>query len=348
MLLLNLTKWIVKNKPNFSVSVLLVKGGDLELEFKKVTKTYILNVNNEFNNYLSNTIDKIYQRIRILHYKWDIVFSNTIVNGEVLKLLVNKKIKIVSYIHELKKSIDIYNTKGMVEDTLKLSSYFFCGSNMVRDTLIHDFKVSPNVTSVVNSFIDFNKYKYSKKLSKNKDLRKALNISLTTTVVGMIGTSDHRKGYDIFLETARKMKNNDVHFVWVGAEDETSIQNDLNLSLIAPCKNYLEYYHLFDVFYLSSREDPYPMVLVEASAFGIPIICFKNTGGAQEFVDKKVGFISPFLKTNPVESYLQKVIDNKNLKNKNSTYIKEKSKKKHDININAEFMFFKISEILQW
>jgi glycosyltransferase involved in cell wall biosynthesis len=348
MLLLNLTKWIVKNKPNFSVSVLLVKGGDLELEFKKVTKTYILNVNNEFNNYLSNTIDKIYQRIRILHYKWDIVFSNTIVNGEVLKLLVNKKIKIVSYIHELKTSIDIYNTKGMVEDTLKLSSYFFCGSNMVRDTLIHDFKVSPNVTSVVNSFIDFSKYKYSKKLSKNKDLRKALNINLTTTVVGMIGTSDHRKGYDIFLETARKMKNNDVHFVWVGAEDETSIQNDLNLSLIAPCKNYLEYYHLFDVFYLSSREDPYPMVLVEASAFGIPIICFKNTGGAQEFVDKKVGFISPFLKTNPVESYLQKVIDNKNLKNKNSTYIKEKSKKKHDININAEFMFFKISEILQW
>jgi len=90
------------------------------------------------------------------------------------------------------------------------------------------------------------------------------------------------------------------------------------------------------------------MVIVEASAFGIPIICFKNAGGAQEFVDKKVGFISPFLDTNAVESYLQKVIGNKNFKNKNSAYIKEKSKKSHDININGEEIFSKIHEIYLW
>ena len=348
MLLLNLTKWLVVQKPNISVSVLLVKGGDLEIEFKKITNTYILNINNEFDSFILDTIDKLHQRTRIFRYKWDVIFSNTIVNGEVLKYFMHKKTKIVSYIHELKQSIDIYNTKGMVEGTLKNSNYFFCGSNIVRDTLIHDFKVSPNLTSVVNSFIDFSKYNYSKNPSINKDLRKKLNISLTTTVVGMIGTSDYRKGYDIFLETARKMKNNDVHFVWVGSDDEKSFQKDLNLSLIKPCENYLEYYHLFDIFYLSSREDPYPMVIVEASAFGIPIICFKNAGGAQEFVDKKVGFISPFLNTNAVESYLQKVIDDKKLKNKNSAYIKEKSKKSHDININGQEIFSKIQEIYLW
>lgn len=348
MLLLNLTKWLVAKKPNISVTVLLVKGGDLEIEFKKTTKTYILNINNEFDNFILDTIDKLHQRTRIFLYKWDVIFSNTIVNGEVLKYFVHKKTKIVSYIHELKKSIDIYDKKGKVEGTLKSSNYFLCGSNMVQNTLIHDFKVSPNITSVVNSFIDFNKYNYNKNSAKNKDLRKKLNISSTTTVVGMIGTSDYRKGYDIFLETARKMKNNDVHFVWVGSDDRKSFHNDLNLSLIAPCKNYLEYYHLFDIFYLSSREDPYPMVLVEASAFGIPIICFRNAGGAQEFVDKKAGFISPFLDTNAVESYLQKVIDNKNFKNKNSAYIKEKSKKFHDININGQEIFSKIYEIYLW
>ena len=348
MLLLNFTKWLIVKHPNISVSVLLVRGGDLEIEFKKITKTYLLNINNVFDSFILDTIDKLHQRTRIFSYKWDVIFSNTIANGEVLKYFTHKKTKIVSYIHELKQSIDIYNTKGMVEGTLKKSNYFFCGSNMVRDTLIHDFKVSPNLTSVVNSFIDFSKYNYSKNPSINKDLRKKLNISLTTTVVGMIGTSDYRKGYDIFLETAKKMKNNNVHFVWVGSDDKTSYHKDLNLTLIASCENYLEYYHLFDIFYLSSREDPYPMVLVEASAFGIPIICFKNAGGAQEFVDKKVGFISPFLNINAVESYLQKVINDKNLINKNSAYIKEKSKKSHEININAQEIFTKTHEIYLW
>ena len=43
---------------------------------------------------------------------------------------------------------------------------------MVRETLIRDFKVSPKITSVVNSFIDFSKHNYSKNQSKNKGLRK--------------------------------------------------------------------------------------------------------------------------------------------------------------------------------
>jgi glycosyltransferase involved in cell wall biosynthesis len=330
ILLLNLTKWLVVKKPTLSVSVLLVKGGELELEFKKVTKTYILNVNNEFNNNLSKNIDKLFQRLRILYFGWDLIFSNTIVNGEVLKYFVNKKIKIVSYIHELKQSIDIYSSKNMVEGTLKRSHYFFCGSNMVRDSLIYDFHVSSNITSVVNSFIDFNNHNYFKIPSKNKALRKKFKIKSSTTVVGMIGASSYRKGFDIFLDTARKMKNKDIHFIWVGADEKSSSQNNfdgLKLSLIAPCEGYLEYYHLFDVFFLSSREDPYPMVLVEASAFGIPIICFKNSGGAQEFVDEKVGVIIPFLNSNAAKSYIHKVINNQFFKTENFSYIKEKSKK---------------------
>ena len=351
MLLLNLTKWLVVKKPNMAVSVLLVKGGDLESDFQKVTKTYILNVNNEFDNYFYDTIDKFQQRIRIFHYKWDLVFSNTIVNGEVLQNFKYKKTKIVSYIHELKQSIDKYNTKGKVEGTLKLSNYFFCGSQIVRNTLINDFQVSPKITTVVNSFIDFKKQDYSKDPSKNITLRKKLKIDSSTTVVGMIGSFDKRKGCDLFIETARKMKNKDIHFVWIGADIRSSFLNkikDLKLSLIPPCEDYIKYYHLFDIFYISSREDPYPMVLVEASAFGIPIICFNNSGGAQEFIDDKVGFVIPRLNPIEVASSLEKVINNSTLKNRNSDYIKQKSKLTHDINTNAEYMFSNISKRFKW
>jgi len=41
-----------------------------------------------------------------------------------------------------------------------------------------------------------------------------------------------------------------------------------------------------DVFFLSSREDPYPLVMLEAARHRKPIVYFSGTGGADEFIGK--------------------------------------------------------------
>ena len=59
--------------------------------------------------------------------------------------------------------------------------------------------------------------------------------------------------------------------------------------------NPFEYYASFDVFVLLSREDPFPLVCLEAAAMGIPILCFAGAGGIPEFVEEDCGFIVPYL-----------------------------------------------------
>jgi glycosyltransferase involved in cell wall biosynthesis len=41
----------------------------------------------------------------------------------------------------------------------------------------------------------------------------------------------------------------------------------------------------FDVFFLSSREDPNPLVVLESGKLGKPVLCFKGSGATDEIVE---------------------------------------------------------------
>ena len=51
-----------------------------------------------------------------------------------------------------------------------------------------------------------------------------------------------------------------------------------------------------DIYALSSREEPWGLVALEAAALGIPIISFEG-GGIAEFVEKDAGILVPYLDT---------------------------------------------------
>ena len=60
-------------------------------------------------------------------------------------------------------------------------------------------------------------------------------------------------------------------------------------------KNPTKYYCELDVFIITSREDPFPLVGIEAGMYGIPIICFENATGTEEVTRKTENFIVPYL-----------------------------------------------------
>ena len=55
------------------------------------------------------------------------------------------------------------------------------------------------------------------------------------------------------------------------------------------------YFKNFDVFLLTSREDPFPLVAIEVGKSGIPIICFENATGTSEILINGGGFIVPYI-----------------------------------------------------
>ncbi|MGP0105379.1 glycosyltransferase [Rhodoblastus sp.] len=105
-------------------------------------------------------------------------------------------------------------------------------------------------------------------------------------VVGMCGHASPRKGSDIFLTTAQAAP--DCDFLWVGGwTPEESIENTVyedfvarklpNLYVAGAVDNPYAHIGQVDLFFLSSREDPNPLVLAEAMVLRTPLLCFSKT-----------------------------------------------------------------------
>jgi glycosyltransferase involved in cell wall biosynthesis len=77
---------------------------------------------------------------------------------------------------------------------------------------------------------------------------------------------------------------NRIKFVWVGYQSaEEYAQAVYEAEKLGLEKTVIftglkespqDYYQLFDLFLLSSREDPFPLAALEAAALGKPLFCF--------------------------------------------------------------------------
>lgn len=112
-----------------------------------------------------------------------------------------------------------------------------------------------------------------------------------------------RKGVDIFVQTAafvRDRHDEDVRFIWVGSgyRPEADIAYSvwvretvmrLNLAhtvCFLPEQSDLEpLFRVCDVFFLSSRLDPFPNVVIDAAVHGKPVVCFENATGVCEAIE---------------------------------------------------------------
>lgn len=60
-------------------------------------------------------------------------------------------------------------------------------------------------------------------------------------------------------------------------------------------ENPFEYYRDLDLFILTSREDPFPLVCIENGMLGNPIVCFEGATGIEEVIAEGGGRVVPYL-----------------------------------------------------
>jgi glycosyltransferase involved in cell wall biosynthesis len=79
------------------------------------------------------------------------------------------------------------------------------------------------------------------------------------------------------------------------AHDRHALGLDAVCSRVAATAELDDYYDAMDAFALTSREDPFPLVMLEAAVHGVPTVCFDGAGGGPEFVAGGIGAAVPYL-----------------------------------------------------
>ncbi len=326
ILLLRFLK-LLKGNSDYQFSVLLKHGGIIKEEFMILAKTYtwqepiLIKSNTIFDKIKFKTVPKQPYIVRILEelaqQKFDFIVSNTITNGDILPVLAQLNIPIVTYVHELDMGINQYTKPEFFRNVLKLSTSFMACADSVKQNLVNNHGVDTTKIKVLPSLLSEDAIWFKGSALKQHSLRKRYNIPRDSFLVGGMGTVDLRKGVDVFLQVARKLSvSKDIYFMWVGGQrGEIDYQNfiidkkRLGLNQVIfqeTISNPLDYMDIFDVFLVSSREDPYPLVVLEAAILGKPIICFDKAGGAKDFVENDCGTIVDYL---DVDTTAQKIVD---------------------------------------
>jgi len=367
IILLNIIQYLKQNT-DFEVTILLRESGMLENEFRKLGKTFVLYKPFKKQTFIQRIIyklfyEKIFCPLRCLTIKnqlristFEVIYSNTFANGDVLGLLKPIKIKVITHVHELENTIKSYEVVNL-QQIKKFTDKYIAVSDAVKTALVSHFKIDAKNIETVFGFVpninitNINPKTYIKEL---------LNISQNATVIGGSGNTDWRKGADLFIQVAastfKKNPSNEIYFIWVGNnagwlhEFYNKLIYDLNkinildkIIFTGLIDNPQDYYNIFDIFILPSREDPFPLVCLENAQLGKPIICFDGAGGMPEFVQDDCGFVVPYLDIENMSQKILELIDNPALRKTLGENAKGKVKKWANIETNAQ----KIVDIIE-
>ncbi len=262
------------------------------------------------------------QQIRDAGYEG--IIANTIANGGLLRLLEPLGLPFALYVHELETSIRIYARPDDLAYELARVSHVFCGSEAVRQNLIDHHRLTTTNTSVLNSLMHTQTLLTKLAAVDRRAVRLRLSIPADAVVVGGCGNAEWRKGVDLFLLVARQVLNTrpDTYFVWVGVHDSGEESGRLHydlarmgiadrVHLLPPGGDYLDYVTCFDLFTLTSREDPYPLVILEAGLNRNPVLCFAQSGGSPDYVGTDTGCLVPYLDLSAMAGVVTRLADNK-------------------------------------
>lgn len=151
-----------------------------------------------------------------------------------------------------------------------------------------------NIIKIDNN-IDVNKFRLISKV----DAKNMINISTQKQIIlyGAQNPQSKRKGWDIFVETLKKINFSNYYLLIFGKfwSENTLKQIGIEYTSLGYIKdtNYLNaVYCSADFFVASSIEDAWPKTFAEAMCCGTPVVCFSNTS-ISEIIDHKInGFIA--------------------------------------------------------
>lgn len=170
-------------------------------------------------------------------------------------------------------------------------------SNMVRREITSRFRIDDEKIHTIYNGVDLNRFHPKNRRILGDPLRVECGIDDGAPVVLFLGSGFERKGLSALIEgmaTARGKAR-----LWVVGKGRTAAYQRLarNLGLESrvtfwgPRKDVPRFYAGADIFAFPTLYDPFPTVVLEALASGLPVITTAQCGAAEIMSQGKEGFI---------------------------------------------------------
>lgn len=349
-ILLHLLRWLKQNAPDYRFELLLLTGGELEDEFRKICDVHILRrhiggsgveavVSKSFRA-LRKKLGGEHRLLSRLAAKHSLVLGNTAVTLEQLNFFKQRGCTTICWMHEMDYALDLFFPREKFSNMAGMMDGFIVGSKAVREMLVRRGIEKP--VNIVYEFLNI----ADVPTHAQADIRTELGIPADAFVVGACATIEWRKGVDLYVQIAKRLteKSTNVFCLWVGGRYPNTkttyeqLQFDIRrlgledrILFVDVRHDLSDYYRAMDVFVLPSREDPFPLVCLEAARFEMPVLCFENAGGMPEFVEDDAGFVVPYLDLDVMADEIGELHADPQLRERMGKAAAAKVRDRHDI-----------------
>ncbi len=272
----------------------------------------------------------IKEKIDIIH-TW-IFTANT--RGRVSGILAKTPVIIGSERSLNKFKPSIYN---IVDHILaKFSDVMIGNSQAVKDYMVGQQKIPDSKCKVIHNGVDSSRF--APTYIKKEDAKIKFSLPPSKLIVGTVANFTKSKDYPNFLKAASLVleKNSSVHFVTCGSGyfemQAINIAKELGISesitFLGKQTVISDVLATFDVFALASVSEGFSNAILEAMAFGLPVVV-TDVGGARDVVVNGVnGFLvppkNPELLASKIETLLEDQLERIHMGRRGAEVILEK------------------------
>lgn len=297
--LLDVIAWL-RRHTRIRMKIVCLRGGEWLSRFQELAETLVLS-----EDVLPVSAGRrLADRLVAFCDRPDLIYANSVASGSVFGALQQLGAPILTHVHELEMSIQRY-ARDWINDVLTTSHHFIACSDPVAENLTLRYKLGEDRVSVVHPAIMSAQATLLPTGADRAALRRHLGLSEETRIVFGCGIGmAHRKGVDLFFEVALRVRaaGNDASFYWIGDLEGEGEENkcwqpgtpgQAGVTFLGSKDDPRLYLQAGDVFLLPSREDPFPLVVLEAADCRLPIVCFDGAGGIPTFVGDDAGRVVP-------------------------------------------------------
>lgn len=249
----------------------------------------------------------------LLELRPDVVYVNTLPASRWLLAARRLGLATILHVHEMGKSVKKLVAAGLAApDVLGAADGLVVASEPCATALEELFVPYRRPDVVLDVFIDPAEIdEASETREPDAKNRAGRPLDPAKRVVAMCGSACVRKGIDVFCEAARRMPA--TQFLWIGPwdlPDNPCLHEDVpdNLYMTGAVMNPYYYLRRADVFVLTSREDPQPIVVFEALALGKPVVCFSDAGDSKKLLGRYGYVLAGMPAASRLVSVLEKIL----------------------------------------